>query len=131
MTAQHHNPLYVLIAAALWLLLVYRDARRMGMLTELYRRTRHPLVAASILGTLSGAVGMTLLVVGVYLMATGGPTPAISPPAARTIAVGGLILILGWVARLAAWLQWKRIAAAPPSPPAPEPPAPRGRKRRS
>ncbi|MCX7600081.1 MAG: hypothetical protein N2512_14630 [Armatimonadetes bacterium] len=113
MSTPEHNLMYLTVAAVAWLLLVYRDAQRAQRLTALYLRTRHLLVALSLLGTLSSAVGMTLLILGVYLVATSPPGIVFEPRAARTIAVGGAFLIAGWGARLVAWVRWKRLYGAP------------------
>lgn len=113
MNTPDHNPLYLALAAVAWVLLVYRDAQRTQQLVALYTRLRHPLVAVSLVGTLLSAVGMTLLIVGVYLVAIAPPGLALEPRAARTIAVGGAMLIAGWGARLAAWVRWKRLFGGP------------------
>jgi len=108
-----HNPLYLAAVAVAWVVLIYRDAQRAQRLAGLYARTRHPLVAASLLGTLLSGVGLTLLLVGAYLMATAQPGLALEPRAARTIALGGMVLIVGWAARLAAWVRWKSLYGRP------------------
>lgn len=113
MNNAEHNPLYLALAGAAWVLLVYRDAQRVQQLVALYTRMRHALVAVSLVGTLLRAVGMTLVIVGIYLVAIWPPGLALEPRAARTIAAGGVVLIAGWAARLVAWARWKRLYGRP------------------
>ena len=99
--------LYVVAALILWALLVWPDAARAQRLFEAYRRRRDPLIVVSLVGTLVRGVGLTVLLIGA-LKALLSPSPTVPGPAMKLIAIGGALLIAGWLARVIAWVLWKR-----------------------
>ena len=102
------NVVYLIALAVLWVLLVWRDAQRAQDIAGFLARTREGLAAVSLVGTLLSGIGMTVLLVGGYLTLQAGQRYGLPPPARRTVAIGGVILILGWALRLLAWTLWKR-----------------------
>ncbi|MGD9519886.1 MAG: hypothetical protein AB7W28_10255 [Armatimonadota bacterium] len=100
--------IYLIAFLALWILLVWRDVQRAQQIAAFYTRTRQPLVAASLVGTVVEAVGISVLIIGVYLGLTSEQTFGLSVPARRTVVLGGILLMLGWAVRLVAWTLWKR-----------------------
>lgn len=101
------DSIYTIAGLLLWALLVWPDAARAQRLAEAYARSRHPLVALSLAGTVVRAVGVTLLLLG-GLKAVTSHTPTVPGPAMKLVAIGGVVLILGWMARVVAWVLWKR-----------------------
>jgi len=87
---------------------VWRDAQRAQQIAALLQRTRDRLAALSLVGTVLSGVGMTMLLIGVYISLTAGQGPGLTPAARRTVAVGALALMVGWLMRIGAWTLWKR-----------------------
>lgn len=99
---------YVVVFLALWVLLVWRDVQRAQQIAAFLQRTRDRLVALSLAGTVLSGVGITMLLIGVYLSVTTEQGPGLAPGPRRTVALGAVMLMAGWLIRLVAWTLWKR-----------------------
>ena len=98
----------LLVAAVLVLALLYKDARRLGQLTDLYARTHNPMVLASLLGAAVTAIGMVMMVVGAYRITVASPQVVMPTNVIRTVVIGGVMVILGWATRRIVWRAWRR-----------------------
>ncbi len=108
----------VLVATVLVLALLYKDARRLGRLTDLYARTRSPMVMASLLGAASTAIGMVMMVFGAYKIAVAPPQVVMPAGVVRMEVIGGVLVLLGWATRMIVWRAWRRRYGPGGTPPA-------------
>ena len=98
----------LLVATVLVLGLLYKDARRLGRLTDLYARTRNPMVLVSLGGAAATATGMVMMVFGAYRLVVAPPQVVMPENVIRTVVIGGVMVILGWATRMIVWRAWKR-----------------------
>ena len=101
------DAVYTIVGLVLWALLVWPDAARAQRLAEAYARRRDGLIAVSLAGCVVRGVGVTILLLG-GLKAVTAHTPTVPGPAMKLVAIGGVVLILGWMMRVVAWVLWKR-----------------------
>jgi hypothetical protein len=98
----------LLVATVIVLALLYKDAGRLGRLTELYARTHSPMVLASLLGAAVTAIGMVMMVFGAYKLVVAPPQVVMPTGVIRMEVIGGLMVILGWATRIVVWRSWRR-----------------------
>jgi hypothetical protein len=99
---------WAIVATLLALALLYKDARRLSKLTDLYARTRSPLAAASLVGAAATSVGTVMMVLGAYRAVAAPPMVVMPAGVVRLVVTGGALVILGWATRIVAWTVWKR-----------------------